>query len=334
MISPDSHLVFREACDRAQQLALITHVLPDGDALGSQLGLASFLAERGKLVRIINQDPVPEALRFLSQDSTGPAIELYDPASHDAVLSGSDLVILVDNSAPDRLGRLESVMRRAAARTLCIDHHPSRGTPWAWHILDEASCATAVMIYDLIRATGFRPDRRTAEAIYTGIATDTGFFRFGSTNPHAHEVAAELLRLGVDPARVYRSVYERNSLAFTRLLGHALSGVRLLAGGTIAVVELDQALIEDLGAQDVDTSEISTSLLALEGVGVTLLFREVPEGRVKVSLRSKGGLDVHLLAAEFGGGGHRNASGIVIQGQLDAVVQEVTARAEARLSGK
>jgi phosphoesterase RecJ-like protein len=224
---------------------------------------------------------------------------------------------------------MESIMLAASERTLCIDHHPSRATPWSRQILDEKACATAIMIYELIRGCSWDLDIRAAEAIYVGLATDTGFFRFNSADARAYGVAAELLRVGADPAKVYRAIYERNSLAFTQLLGNALAGVRVLGHGNIACAQVTSELIGKLDAANVDTSEIMTALLAMDGIGVALLFRELSDGQVKVSLRSKGELDVHSLAAEFGGGGHRNASGIVMDGELDAVARMVTDRAMA-----
>jgi phosphoesterase RecJ-like protein len=329
MISSEAHKTFQRLCRDAERFTLVTHIQPDGDALGSQVGLARFLHGQGKSVRIVNQDPAPELLRFI-EDPAHPA-EIYAPERHDALLRDSPWVVLLDNSAPDRLGSMEPIMRAVAARVLCIDHHPSRGTPWAVQILDERSCATAVMVYELACAAGWVPDGLAAEAIYVGLSTDTGFFRFNSTSARAHEVAADLLRRGVDPARVYQAIYERNSLAYTRLLGHALTDVRLVGGGAIATVTITRELIERLDADAVDVSEITTALLAMDGITVALLFRELADGRVKVSLRSKGAFDVHRLAAEFGGGGHRNASGIVMEGELGAVVCSVTERTAGRL---
>lgn len=327
MIPPSGHELFRKLCRDASRIAVTTHINPDGDALGSQLGLVRFLLADGKQVRIVNQDPPPPNLRFLAD----PAIplEIYDPVVHDALVASVDLIALVDNAAPDRLGSMEPVLRRAADRTLCIDHHPSRGTPWAHPILDEGSSATAAMIFELTRGCGWTPDARAAEALYVGLATDTGFFRFNSTTARAHQIAAELLALGADSASAYREIYERNSVIYTRLLGHALVNLHLDADGAIAWVALGRELIGDLGAEDADTSEIATSMLALDGLSVALMFRELPDGRVKVSLRSKGGIDVHVLAGEFGGGGHRNASGIVMQSPLDEVVRTVVERTRA-----
>jgi phosphoesterase RecJ-like protein len=327
MISADSHRLFGELVEAARRIVLTTHINPDGDALGSQISLGRFLVSAGKLVQIVNQDPAPEILSYL-EDPALP-VESYDAESHEMVLRDADLVILVDNSAPDRLGSMEPAMDRVAAKTLCIDHHPTRDAPWAHNIVDVESCATTVMIFELTRGRGWTPDLASAEAIYVGLATDTGFFRFNSTNAHGHDVAAALLRLGVRPARAYREVYERNSVAFTRLLGHALADLRLDAEGAIASVTLDRQLIERLGAENEDTSEITTVLLALDGVLLVVLFRELDDRRVKVSLRSKGDLDVHQLATEFGGGGHRNASGIVLTDRLEKVVPTILARAES-----
>jgi len=327
MISAESHRMFGELVEDARRIVLTTHINPDGDAVGSQFSLGRFLVSAGKQVRIVNRDPTPEILRFL-EDAALP-VEPYDAACHETVLRDADLIILVDNSAPDRLGSMEAVMGRVAAQTLCIDHHPARDAPWAHNIVDVDSCATTVMIFELTRGRGWTPDPASAEAIYVGLATDTGFFRFNSTNAHGHDVAAALLRLGVRPARAYREVYERNSVAFTRLLGRALSNLRLDAGGAIASVTLDRQLIAKLAAENEDTSEIMTTLLALDDVRVVVLFRELTDGRVKVSLRSKGDLDVHQLATEFGGGGHRNASGIVLTDRLDQVVPTILARAES-----
>ncbi|HKQ63089.1 MAG TPA: bifunctional oligoribonuclease/PAP phosphatase NrnA [Candidatus Polarisedimenticolaceae bacterium] len=332
MIPEAFHATFQRLIDGARQFVLVTHINPDGDALGSQFGLGAFLLERGARVRIVDQDPVPAALRFIAQPAL--EVEVYDAARHDAALAATELVVLVDNSAPDRLGRMEPVMRRLAGRTLCIDHHPARDVPWAHALIDAGSCATTAMIYELTRRCGWRPSAAAAEALYVGLATDTGFFRFNSTSADAHEIAAALLRLGVEPARSFREIYERNSAAFTRLLGLGLARLRMDAGGAVASVQLDRALIEAAQAQDVDPSEITTPLLAIDGVLVAALFRELPDGRIKVSLRSKGELDVHGLAAEFGGGGHRNASGIVVEGRLEAVAAQVTARATALLAAR
>jgi bifunctional oligoribonuclease and PAP phosphatase NrnA len=327
MIEAKDHAAFQALTSRAKLYVLVTHVNPDGDAIGSQVGLGRYLQSLGREVRIVNQDPTPAELRFLEFD--GPAGEAYDPARHDGLLDAADAIVLVDNSAPDRLGRMEAPVRARTAKTFCIDHHPARTTPWAGNIIDTSAGATAVLVYELVREAQGSPDRAAADALYTGLATDTGFFRFNSTSPRAFRIAAELLEAGADPTRCYREIYERNAPAYTRLLGRALAGLSMTASGAVASIGITLEMVEASGAAGVDTSEFTTPLLAVDGVLIAILFRELSGGKVKVSLRSKGALDVQNLASEYGGGGHRNASGIVMPGRFADVVATVTARAEA-----
>lgn len=317
--------VFRELLDANHRFVLTTHVNPDGDAIGSEFGLARFVRAAGKSVRIVNQDRTPATMRFLEDDTL--RAELFDPDRGADVLESADLVVLLDNSAPDRLGVMEGAMAAVRDRVLCIDHHPTRGTPWKHNILDEAACATAEIIYELILRHSGEVDAEVANALFVGVATDTGFFRFNSTTSRAYEIAARLMRAGVQPARCYQELYERNSVAYTRLLGAALADLRVEAEGAVAWVRLTKDMIARYRAEEVDVSEMTTPLLALDKVRIAVLFREIEGGRTKVSLRSKGDLDVRLLAAEFGGGGHRNASGIVLPGNLDEVATRVVRRA-------
>lgn len=330
-LTAKQHEHFAAACDANETFVLTTHMNPDGDALGSQIALARYLVSLNKTVRLINGDPTPETLVFVTEDS--PPIEVYDPGQHDNAIRGTDRVVLLDNSAPDRLGRMEPIMLSVAADVLCIDHHPTRDAPWAENILQVGASSTAVLIWDLLRQRGWQPDARACDAIFVGLATDTGFFRFNSTSPYAHRVAADLLECGVHAGEIYRRIYERNSEAYTRLLGHALVGLRIESGGRIASVRLRRDTIAKLAAEDVDSGEITTALLAIDGVDVVLLFRELPDARVKVSLRSKNELDVHRLAAGFGGGGHRNAAGIVLEQPFDDVVESISAGARELVAG-
>jgi bifunctional oligoribonuclease and PAP phosphatase NrnA len=327
MIDAKDHRAFAELLDRARLYVLVTHVNPDGDAIGSQVGLGRYLASLGREVRLINQDDTPQELTFLEFD--GPAAERYEPSRHDGFLDAADAIVLVDNSAPDRLGRMEDPVRRRTAKTFCIDHHPTRTTPWAGNVIDTSASATAMIVHELARERGWSPDRPAADALYAGLATDTGFFRFNSTSPRALRVAAELLEAGADPTRCHAEIYERNSPAYTRLLGRALAGLSISDDGAVASVGLTLEMIEASGATGVDTSEVTTPVLAVDGVRIAILFRELPGGKVKVSLRSKGALDVQRLAVEFGGGGHRNASGIVMPGRFGDITDTVTGRAVA-----
>jgi bifunctional oligoribonuclease and PAP phosphatase NrnA len=330
MLSAEQCELFLRLIGSGRRLVLTTHMNPDGDAIGSEVGLARLLVSAGHEVRIVNQEPTPRNLAFLER--LGPAIEAYVPEEHDSVLRAADLLLLLDNSAPDRLGRMERVICSLASKVLCIDHHPTTGTLWAHNVLDVEASATAAMVYELSAAAGYPLNQGTAEALYAGLSTDTGFFRFNSTRARAHEIAADLLKAGVEPARSFQEVYEKNSPAWTRLMGRALADLRLDAGGAVVSVRITRAMEGEYGAAGADTSEMTTPLLAIDGVRIALLFRELPEGRIKVSLRSKGDLDVYRLAVEFGGGGHRNASGIVTAGRLDEIAETVISRAAGLLA--
>src|SRR4029079_14536596 len=176
VIGRDGHALFARIIGGAKRFTLTTHVNPDGDALGSEIGLTRYLRSLGKELRIVNQDATPENLRFLEAD--GLTVELFQAGAGEAALRDADVVRLLDNSAPDRLGRMESAVLAVAAKVLCIDHHPTRGTPGARNILDEEASATAAMVHGLVKQQGYALDRRAAEALYVGLATDTGFFRF------------------------------------------------------------------------------------------------------------------------------------------------------------
>jgi phosphoesterase RecJ-like protein len=330
LLTAEQHALFAGVCDDDTTFVVTTHMNPDGDALGSQIAVARYLATLGKQVRLINGDRTPELLSFVTEGSQ--PIEVYDPEAHDPVLRGVDRVILVDNSAPDRFGRMEPIITSVAGHTLCIDHHPTRAAPWAGTILQVGASATAVLVWELLRKRGWEPDEQACQALFVGLATDTGFFRYESADAHAHRVAAELLERGVSTGATYRRIYERNSASYTRLLGYALSALELHAKGRIAAVRLRRESILALGAADEDTGEITTALLSLAGVSVVFLFRELADGRVKVSLRSKGVIDVHQLASGFGGGGHRNASGIVLPEPLDEVAEQVIEKARELLA--
>ena len=234
MISADDQRRFERAVEAAESFLLVTHMNPVGDALGAELGLARFLRARGKQVVIVHNDPIPPVLQFLDRGDV--PIERYDPAAHDDRMAEVDRIVLLDNSAPDRLGRLEPRMRELAEAVLCIDHHPTRGTIWGEAILDVRSSAAAAMVHELVVACGWLPDEAAAEALFVGIATDTGFFRYNSTSPQALRISADLMERGVDPAACYRRIYERNSPVFARILGAALAGMRLDADGRVVSV--------------------------------------------------------------------------------------------------
>lgn len=294
--------------------ALLTHIDPDGDGIGAEICLQSYLKSRGIEARVINTEPLPVRYRFLDPDG---GVEVYEAARHDPFLRSADLIFVLDNSAVPRLGPLEPSVRAAAGTTICIDHHNVVENFWKINILDPDACATGELVFQIIKALGGRPDLRAAQAAYVSMVTDTGYFRFSKTSSRCHEAAAEMLAAGVHPPSVYEEVFERDSPAMVRLTGVALGGLRLEEGGRLAWVSLTWAQIAACQAETEDTSDIVNELLRIDGVRVAVLFKELSDGRTKLSFRSKGTLDVNRLAAALGGGGHTNAAGAVIDHPLE-----------------
>jgi bifunctional oligoribonuclease and PAP phosphatase NrnA len=318
----------REELRRSRKTLLTTHQNPDGDGLGSEVALAAYLKGIGKDTLILNPDEVPERYRFL--DPSGE-IRAYDDSSGPDLVRECDLIITLDNSSLHRLGKMEQSVRDSGAVTLCVDHHSTTDPFWGVNFIDESACATGEMVHDLIKALGGDLDAASAAALYTAMITDTGNFRFSKTSPRSHRIAAELLAKGVNPARVFELVYEQQPEGFVRLMGVALSAFRLEAGGRLGWISLTRRQLMECSAEEADTSEIVNHLFAIRGVRVCLLFKELPDGMVKVSLRSKGSIDVHRVATTYGGGGHQNASGAVLEGPLESAVPRVVSDVKALL---
>ena len=310
----------------AKTAVLATHVTPDGDGIGAEICLHSYLVSRGIEARIFNTEETPLRYRFL--DERG-AIEVYDEGRHGAFLRSADLLFMLDNSAPSRFGPLEAAARASRATSVCIDHHNITDPFWKVNLIDSSAAATGEMVYLLIEALGGRPDFAAAQAAYVSLVTDTGNFRFGKTAPRSHRLAADLLAAGVSPPRVHEEVYERSSAALVRLAGMALAGLQLGEGGRLAWITLTLRQVRDSGAMNEDTSDVVNELLTIDGVRLAVLVKEIEGGRIKLSFRSKGTLDVNRIAQSFGGGGHTNASGAVIAGTIADRLEAILAPCRA-----
>jgi len=310
----------RPLLDFARTVALTTHVTPDGDGIGAEICLHSYLRSRGIEARILNTEPLPGRYQFL--DPSG-AVEVFDAARDDPFLRSADLIIMLDNSAVSRLGPLEEATRASRATTVCIDHHNIVEPFWKVNIIDSESSATGELVFQIVKALGGVPDFNAAQAAYVSLVTDTGYFRFSKTSPRAHEAAAEMLERGVSPPDVYERVFERSSASLVRLGGMALAGLRVEEEGRLAWITLTHRQVQECGAEGEDTSDIVNGLLAIDGVRITVLLKELPDECVKLSFRSKGNLDVNRVAQEFGGGGHTNAAGAVVPGRMPDLIDPV-----------
>ncbi len=298
-----------ELLNAHERLLLTTHINPDGDAIGSLVGLGLYLEELGKTALLVIEHPVPPMYRFLDPEGS---VRQYEPGRDDPEIAACDMAIVLDVGALDRVGGLEKPLRRHEVPIACIDHHATNNGFADVNIVRPEAASTASLILDLIRSMGHTPSPRVAEALYVGLATDTGWFRFPNASPQAFRDAAVLVEAGADVPGVYEAVYENHSAASLRLLGLALASLQTDCDGQLAWITLTQAMFEETGADESETEGIIDHARRLGGAEILILFRELADGGTRVSLRAKHDLDVAALAARFGGGGHRKAAGIAL----------------------
>lgn len=312
-----------------QRICITTHVNPDGDGLGSEVAMVHLLRALGAHPVITNPTPTPPRFEFLLADLPGV------DRTADAVkeIRRAELVMVLDIADLGRLGMLHDAVRDQGVPVACIDHHVSSGTlPEGPRYVDATASATGELVVELAEANGWELTPSAARALYVAVLTDTGGFRFANTRPGALRVAADLLECGVDPEEIYLQVYANAPEGRHRLLGEALQTMVVEEHG-LAWITIPPGAMErwDVAADDLDgVVEFPRSV---QGVRMALMFRELNQGRVKVSLRSVGDVDVAAFAKEFGGGGHTKAAGLSVEGTLPEVQALVLERARAFLRG-
>ncbi len=308
---------FLALLDEGKSFVLTTHVQPDADGIGSEIGLASLILRRGGRVRIINADPPPRLLAELESETP---IETYDPSQHDELLGQAGVIAMLDSSVVSRLGKMLAPIEASPARRVCIDHHPEPDPFWEIILLDTTSSSTGELVSGLYEAMGVPFSSWAASALYSALVSDTGRFRFRNASPGAFLTAARLVAAGARPEEIFARLEERHSEGFLRLYGEVLAALETRANGHLVLLRLPRELIERHGAVADDFSEIINRSLALASARIAALFKEREDGQTKVSLRSKGLRDVNRLARSFGGGGHPNASGIVMAAPMETTI--------------
>lgn len=300
-----------EVVRRGRRFAVCSHARPDGDAVGSLLACGMMLAQLGKQAELFSADPVPQIYRGLPRAET---------ICHVARIDGNfDAVILLECDGPART-RLSGLEDRMLVN---IDHHASWRAFADVNWIDEQACAVAEMIYRLARAAGAEVTPPMAACLYAAVLTDTGSFCYEGTDAHAFELACELVRCGADPAAIAREVYFSNPLPKMLLLGAALT--RLQRDGRLAWLWVTNEDMTRAGATEEDCEGIVNYAIGIAGVDAAVLLRELPGGKVRLSLRSKGSVNVARIAGSFGGGGHLHAGGCTLDGPLEASAERILA---------
>ncbi len=297
-----------ETIRRHHRFMVTSHINPEGDALGSALGLASLLKRLGKKVTLANQGGIPKAFAFfprLAPVLSGPR----RPVS-------AEVAMTVDVPLLSRTGSISRLIRRIPL-LVNIDHHVSNQRFGDINWVDPKAAAAGEMIYRLYRAFRIEPTREEALCLYVSIVTDTGSFRYMSTTPTVHRIAAGLIERGLSPLKVAQDLYECHSASDLRFLGEVLRSLRQAARGRVVWVEVPQALLKRARPGPEILDEVVNYPRAVKTAEVAFVLREqAVGGGVRVSFRSKGRVDVDRIARQFGGGGHRAASGCTVQGTL------------------
>jgi bifunctional oligoribonuclease and PAP phosphatase NrnA len=298
-----------------QRFVILSHVRPDGDALGSQLALALSLRQLGKDIRVWNEDGMLEKYSFLA-----PAQLLTKPPSG---AEDVDVAVALDTAIQNRLGTAFQAVRTAKI-WINIDHHPSNPGYGDLVYVDPTAPATGQIIFELIKSERLPFDRAIAENLYVAISTDTGSFQYPNTTARTFEIAAELVRAGVDVGRINQQVYENYPRRRVELLRELLRTMRFEGGGRVASFSLSLKTAAELGVLPEDNEGLIDHLRAIRGVIVAVFFEELPDGKVRVSMRSKSEkTDVCAICQKFGGGGHTLAAGARVRGSLAEVEQKI-----------
>jgi phosphoesterase RecJ-like protein len=303
-----------------QRFLLVSHIRSDCDALGSELGMAGVLETLGKQVRIVNGQATPPNLRFLDP---GQKIKAIGVDVQPAELADVEVVIILDTSAWAQLGEMGTFLRNTKAKKIVVDHHVSQDDLGATPFKDTTAEATGRLVVDAARHLGVKLTPEIATSLFAALATDTGWFRFGSTSGNTFRCGGELLDAGAQPPEIYKSLYEQDTLARLKLIGRTIARAQAELSGRMIHTSVVRDDFDATGALPSDTEDVINMTLQVAGTEVAVIFVELATGGVKVSFRSRGKLDCSRMAEKFGGGGHKAAAGATLLEPLAAVQQKV-----------
>lgn len=299
----------------ATEVAIVSHVIPDGDCLGSMLALALALREQGKKVITVNADPVPDMFQFLPGQE-----EIIPP---ERVTRIPPLLVMVDSTNMERAGSGFEQWRQKTEKVINIDHHVSNTFFGHLNLVDSRAAATAELIYVVLEKMSAKITPRVATCLYTALVTDTGSFQYENCTATTLRLAANLMELGAEVQLIREYLWGKKPLASIRLLAASLATLSLAYDGQVAWMSVTKAMLEDNNLSPEYAEGLVNYPRSIAGVEASLLFREMPGELVKVNLRSKKTVDVNKIAGVFNGGGHRRAAGCIIKGQMDEVIAMV-----------
>jgi bifunctional oligoribonuclease and PAP phosphatase NrnA len=319
--APEIHQIV-DAVRTRQRFVLSSHSRPDGDAIGSQLAMAYALRSIGKEAMVVNADPAPAPLLAF------PGVADIRIAS--SVEGEFDAALIMECGDLKRtgVGGLDRFF------VINIDHHPGNESYGQINWFDASAAACSEMVYDLVRALGAPLTREIATHVYLAILTDTGSFHYSSISPRTFEICRECLAAGVDPVLVARNVYDSNNMGRLKLFGAVLGAMQIDQSGRIAIVYVDHEMARAAGGTYEDTEGLVNLPLTVKEIEAVVFFKQEKGDEYRVSLRSKGDVDINAIAKEYGGGGHKNASGCTVSGPIEELQKALVARIEDAIHGR
>jgi phosphoesterase RecJ-like protein len=308
---------------RAQQrFVLSSHARPDGDSIGSQLAMAFTLQAMGKDALVVNADPAPPPLMAF------PGVR--DIRLAPSVEGDFEAAIIMECGELRRTG----VSGLERFLVINIDHHPGNTGYGQINWFDPGAAACAEMVYDVVRALGVPLSTTIATHVYLAILTDTGSFHYSSISTRTFEICRECIAAGVDPVLVARNVYDSNNMGRLKLFGAVLGAMQIDQTGRIAIVYVDHEMARAAGGTYEDTEGLINLPLTVKEIEAVVFFKQEKGDRYRVSLRSKGNVDIGEIAKEYGGGGHKNASGCTVSGPIEELQKALVGKIEGAIDGR
>jgi phosphoesterase RecJ-like protein len=311
-----------EAIRARHRFVISSHVRPDGDSIGSSVAMAFALGALGKQAQVVHKDPAPPPLLAF------PGVEAIRIAEE--VDGEFDAAIIMECGDLARTG----VAGLDRSFVINIDHHPGNTGYGQINWFDPGAAACGEMVFDLIGALGVALTPEIATQIYLAILTDTGSFHYSSISPRTFDICRQTLEAGVDPVLVARNVYDSNSMGRLKLFGSVLSAMQLDPTGRIAIVYLDHEMARAAGGTYEDTEGLINLPLTVKEIQAVVFFKQIEGDDFRVSMRSKGEIDIGAIAKQFGGGGHKNAAGCTVTGAIHALQKLFIEKVEGAIDGR
>jgi phosphoesterase RecJ-like protein len=320
---------FKDVVSAAQHIVLTSHIRPDCDALGSELGMAGMLEQMGKVPRIVNGQATPPSLAFIDPDKR---IQVIDSDVSRDSLANCDLVIILDTSAWIQLGAVGDWIRESGVKRIVIDHHQGEDDLGAELFKDRDAEATGAILTRAVPHLDLQLTPSIAMPLFAALATDTGWFRFPSAQVDCYQTAARLIEAGAQPSWIYGQIHEQDTVGRVRLRGRVLSRVETELEGRLVHTWIRFADFAQTQSLPSDTEDLINLTLTIQGTQFALIFVEQQAGGVKVSFRSRCALNCNEIAARFSGGGHKAAAGAFQDRPFDDVRNDVLAYVRAQMA--